>query len=50
VLCAGADACFHKADAVRRKQELVDLIKSVAHHEAVLDSEDLAAKALAPRD
>ena len=49
-LCAGADACFHKADAVRRKQELVDLIKSVAHHEAVLDSEDLAAKAIGPRD
>jgi len=38
------------ADAARQTQELIELIKSVVHHEAVLDGEDLAAKALGARD
>ena len=44
-LMLGAAGCFNKANAVREKQRLLQLIKDAAHHEFRLDREDSAAVA-----
>lgn len=42
-LLLGAAGCFHKANAVREKDRLIQLVKDAAHREARLDGEDRAA-------
>ncbi|HYZ48987.1 MAG TPA: response regulator, partial [Sphingomonas sp.] len=44
-LLFGAAGCFNKANAVREKQRLIQLVKDAAHREARLDREDSAAVA-----
>lgn len=42
-LLDGASGCFNKANAVREKDRLIQLVKDAAHREARLDRDDLAA-------
>lgn len=42
-LLAGAAGCFNKANAVKEKDRLLQLIKDAAHREARLDREDKEA-------
>lgn len=42
-LMMGAAGCFNKANAVREKDRLLQLVKDAAHREARLDSEDAQA-------
>lgn len=42
-LADGAAGCFNKANAVREKDRLIQLVKDAAHREARLDREDVAA-------
>lgn len=42
-LLMGAAGCFNKANAVREKARLIQLVKDAAHREARLDGEDRAA-------
>lgn len=42
-LLLGASGCFNKANAVREKDRLIQLVKDAAHREARLDREDSQA-------
>jgi len=42
-LLDGAVGCFNKANAVKEKERLLQLVKDAAHREARLDREDAAA-------
>lgn len=42
-LLMGAAGCFNKANAVREKDRLIQLVKDAAHRQARLDSEDRTA-------
>lgn len=42
-LLAGAAGCFNKANAVREKDRLIQLVKDAAHREARIEREDAQA-------
>ena len=44
-LIDGASGCFNKANAMREKDRLIQLVKDAAHREARLDREDIEAVA-----